>query len=345
MNNTFVSEIEKLNEAHWLAAVEALLPEIHEVDRNAVQIWLRFYPLDLVNYLESSDNVEAAMKGIAMEGDFGLLDKIDTSHRFLYGHRFWQQVKAAVVQRAESPEPFTDLETEIRAIAGAAAASANVAASLTTAISAVGLMTLVQAGLEELKASPGTVETPAGPMAGTPDSIVEERLKDDSQGFLGFLRTVDKKFSVAFKAFGSEGRFPVINDEEIVSASQKHHERDWQAIDPRCWDGPIPIECTSASCGTCWVGVLAGEQKLSEPSPRERRQMKVFGYGQPSSDKPFLRLACQAKAFGNVTIVIPPWNAVFGKKVRGNVEEVELEPVTTSAAKLRETIASAVTGE
>jgi len=68
--------------------------------------------------------------------------------------------------------------------------------------------------------------------------------------------------------------------------------------------------------------------------------MKVFGYGQTEDQKPIIRLACQAKASGNVSIIIPPWNAVFGKKVRGNVEEVELEPVTTSAKKLRETLAS-----
>jgi hypothetical protein len=91
--------------------------------------------------------------------------------------------------------------------------------------------------------------------------------------------------------------------------------------------------------------VIAGAEKLSEPSVRERRQMKVFGYNQPETDKPILRLACQAKAAGNVTIVIPPWNAVFGKRVRGNVDEVELEPVTTSAKKLRDTISSAISGE
>ena len=68
--------------------------------------------------------------------------------------------------------------------------------------------------------------------------------------------------------------------------------------------------------------------------------MKVFGYKQPEDEKPFLRLACQAKAFGNVTIVIPPWNGVFGKKVYGNVDELELEPVTTSAKALREAVAS-----
>lgn len=73
--------------------------------------------------------------------------------------------------------------------------------------------------------------------------------------------------------------------------------------------------------------------------------MKVFGYDQPADDAPFIRLACQTRAQGNATLVIPPWNAVFGKKVYNNVDEVVLEPNTTSAKRLRETIASAVTGE
>lgn len=345
MNNAFISGLENHTEADWLTAVEALLPAIHDVDRNAVQIWFRFYPLDLLNYLESADDVEEAMKSIAMQGDFGLLDKIDSSHRFLYGHRFWPQVKAAVEARAESSESFTCLKTEITNIAKTAAVSAKTNESLTTAIAAAGLMTLAQTGLEEIKKAAGVAAKPEGVMAKSPDEIVAERAKDDSQGLFGFLKTVDKRFSVEFKAFASAGRFPIINDEEIASASQKYREQDWQSLDARCWEGPVPIECTSASCGTCWVGVLGGQEKLSAPSDRERRQMKVFGYNQPDTEQPFIRLACQAKATGNVTIVVPPWNAVFGKKVRDNVEEVELEPVTTSAAKLRETIASAVSGE
>ena len=59
------------------------------------------------------------------------------------------------------------------------------------------------------------------------------------------------------------------------------------------------------------------------------------------SAKSAASFACQARAEGNVTIVIPPWNAVFGKKVYGNVEDLELEPATTSAKNLRDTIASA----
>lgn len=345
MNNAFISELERFNETEWLAAIETLLPAIHEVDRNAVQIWFRFYPLDLLNYLESAENVEEAMKGLNMQGDFGLLDKIDTSHRFFYGHRYWPQVKRAVIEHVDALDPFSNLVSEIKAIAKAAAVAAKTNESLTTAIAAVGLMTLVQTGYDELKVAPGVAAEPEGVMTRSPEAIVAERAKDDSQGLFGFLKTVDKKFSVDFQGFAFDGKFPIINDEEIASASQKDHDRDWQSFDSRCWDGPVPIECTSASCGTCWVGILGGQEKLSAPSARERSQMKVFGYNQPDQEKPFIRLACQAKASGNVSLVIPTWNAVFGKKVRGNVENVELEPVTTSAKNLRDAVASAVSGE
>lgn len=345
MNSSYLESVEKFSESQWLAAVEALAGEVHEVDRVAVQIWFRFNPLDLVHYLESADDVQKALQGIALQGDFGIVDKVDTSHKFLYGHRYWPVVKSIVQQRADSGEAVTDLGAEIRSIAKAVATDAKTKESLTLAIAAVGLMTLVQAGYDDFKKSPGVAATPTGLMARSPETIVAERATDDSQGLFGFLRSIDKKFTVDFTAFASDGSFSIINDEELVSAAQKDRSRDWQSLDERCWEGPIPIECTSASCGTCWVGVTGGADKLSEPSARERKQMKVFGYGQTDEAKPFMRLACQAKAHGNVSIVIPPWNAVFGKKVRKNVEDVELEPNTTSAKKLRETIASAMNGD
>ncbi len=350
MNNVFIEGIEKLTESDWLAAVEAISGEIHEVDRNATQIWFRFYPLDLVRYLESADDVESTMKGLRLEGDFGLVDKIDTSHYFLYGHRFWPEVKIAVTKRAESNDAFTDIGTEIKTIAKTVADTEKVNVSLTLGIAAVGLMTLVQAGYDEMKSAAGAVEKTlqtkdSGNMTKSPNEIVAARAKDDSQGVLGFLRTINKEFSIRFKASEYDGKFKIMNEEEITSASQKDRSRQWQELDPRCWEGPVPIECTSASCGTCWIGVVGGQEKLSEPGVRERKAMKVFGYNQPEDAKPYLRLGCQAKASGNVSIVIPTWNAVFGKKVRGNVEDVELEPNTTSAKKLRETLATAVSGE
>lgn len=345
MSNVFIGSLENYKEADWLAAVGSLAADIHEVDRAAVQIWFRFYPLDLVRYLESADDLAATMQGIVMQGDFGLLDKIDTSHKFLYGHRYWPQAKAEVIKRAESGEPAGDLAAEIRSLAKSIASDAKTKESLTLGIAAVALMTLVQTGIDEMKAASGMTSVPASEMNRSPDAIVAERAKDDSQGIFGFLRSINKEYSVHFESFATEGTFKIIDNEEITSASQKDHSRDWQALDERCWNGPVPIECTSASCGTCWIGVIGGAEKLSEPERRERARIKTFGYQQPDDKHPFIRLGCQARAHGNATIVIPPWNAVFGKKVRQNVEDVELEPVTTSAKRLRETIAEAMSGE
>jgi hypothetical protein len=65
------------------------------------------------------------------------------------------------------------------------------------------------------------------------------------------------------------------------------------------------------------VGVLGGAEKLSPVVDRdERRRMQVFGYIDTDEPKPLIRLACQAKASGAVSIVIPPWNGMFGKQLR-----------------------------
>ncbi|MBA2380166.1 MAG: hypothetical protein H0V76_11400, partial [Blastocatellia bacterium] len=109
MSNPFITSLEKHTEADWLAAIDSLAADIHEVDRTATQVWFRFYPLDLVLYLNSAKNPDEAKRNFAMQGDFGLEDRIDTSHNFLYGHRFWPDVKAAIDKRNDSAEPATDL--------------------------------------------------------------------------------------------------------------------------------------------------------------------------------------------------------------------------------------------
>lgn len=333
-------------ESDWNAAIDALLPNIHEVDRNAVRIWFRFYPLSLIKAIETAEDREAMAHGIVLQGDLDLSSRIDSSHHFLYGHRYWPTVKAAVEAEAAV---FTDqthgLDEEIRQVAILVAEKLKVDRSLVNGIVAVGLATLNLVGLEAFKAAAGKIETITGIMAKSPEAVIAERAKDDSQGLLGFLKTVDKKFTVTYDNLRNTSKFPVIDGEEIASASAKHLTGKFKDEDERCWEGVIPVECKSASCGTCWVGVLGGQEKLSEPSRRERRQLKVFGYIDSDEPKPYIRLACQAKASGNVSIAVPAWNAVFGKKIYGNIDELELEPVTTSAKALRETIATAAKGE
>jgi ferredoxin len=340
-NTSFENYLASLSESDWNSALAALLPSIHSVDRNAVQIWFRFYPLSLERYISTSDNVEEAKRSIKMQGDFGLDGRVDTSHDFLYGHRYWTAVKAAIEAESQVFEGGNvDLADEIKQIATMVAGKLKVETSLVVGITAVGFMTATQVGLEKLRSIGGNSSRPSGILAKSADAVVAARKQDDSQGLFGFLKTVDKKFSVIYDE-ANKGRFDIMDDQEIASASGNDRSQNWQAKDERCWEGPVPVECTSASCGTCWVGVIAGEEKLSEVGRRERRAVKVFGYNQTEDTKPIIRLACQAKAHGNVTIVIPPWNAVFGKKVYGNVDELELEPATTSAKALREVVREA----
>lgn len=342
MKTKFETFLNSFEEKTWLDTINQLSANIHEVDRDAVQIWFRFYPLSLLRYMESVEDKAAAAQKFVLEGDWELKNQIDSSHHFLYGHRFWNSVKKVIIKRVETFSGASgDLAIEVKQIAQDVANEEKKKVDLTLAISLVGLMTLNQVGFENFKNASTQIKVND---SRTPSQIVAERAKDDSQGMLGFLRTVDKKYSVVWSDKSGDGKFNIISDEDIATASAKDRSQDWKSKDDRCWEGVVPVECRSASCGTCWVGVLGGKEKLSEVSVREAKQMKIFGYQQPEEEKPYLRLACQARISGNSTIVIPPWNGVFGRKVFG-VDDVELEPATTSAKKLRETIANAMSNE
>ncbi|MCS6874693.1 MAG: 2Fe-2S iron-sulfur cluster-binding protein [Acidobacteriota bacterium] len=334
----FEEFLNRFEEEEWLDAVEKLLPEIHEVDRNAVQIWFRFFPLKLFRYLQKFEDKDAIVRKFLLRGNFELKNQIDSSHRFFYGHRFWKQVKEATIDVAENFDGANSIEELARSIAKIAAQKAGMGSDLTLGITLAGLMTIVQAGYQAFKDSEGKIYLSGDFAKKSPDQIVRQRAKDDSQGIFGFLRTVDKQYSVIFDESNKDkGRFKAYLNEEITSAAARCSVK----TDERCLEGPIPVECKSAACGNCWVGILGGQEKLTEVQRLERKRMKFFGYNQPDEPKPLLRLACQAKVQGNVTIVIPPWNGIFGKEVYG-IEEEKLEGVTTSARRNREIIREVV---
>jgi ferredoxin len=319
-----LKKFEEFLKAHdqsaWLACVSNILPEIHEIDRNATQIWFRFFPLELFRYLEKSEDRETTVHNFVMQGAFELKNQIDTSHRFLYGHRFWKETKSAIAAHSKEFDlEKAELTRQIREIAKNVATASRVNESLTVGITAIGLMTLLQTGSEAFFATEGNVDVSEKFSEKCAKDIVAARSKDDSQGIFGFLKTVDKRFTVHWSDAISDGIFKIKCDADIATASALDRTQNWKERDPRCWEGVVPVECRSASCGTCWVGILGGQEKLSEVAPLERKQMKVFGYNQPEEPRPFLRLACQAKATGNITLVIPPWNGVFGRKFYGNV--------------------------
>ena len=133
----------QFDEKSWLETLKQIIPNIHAVDRNATQIWFRFHPLALLRFIETAEDKAKALQQFAMQGDFDLKDQIDSSHKFLYGHRFWKTVKEEIEKRAESfNEKNSDLKSEIELIANAVSDKAKANKSLTLGISAIGLMTL-----------------------------------------------------------------------------------------------------------------------------------------------------------------------------------------------------------
>src|SRR3954453_24245046 len=116
----FEDFLKQHDEEAWSATLTALLRSVHEVDRNATPIGFSFYPLSLFQALEQSDDPETLEQRLLMQGRFYLKDQIDSSHTFLYGHRYWPEVKSAVQQhaRAFSAGDNRSLADQILSVAG-----------------------------------------------------------------------------------------------------------------------------------------------------------------------------------------------------------------------------------
>ena len=351
---SFDQFLKQQDEESWSAALATLLRSIHEVDRNATQIWFSFYPLSLWHALAQTEDRERLAQQLLLQGDYELRDQIDKSHTFLYGHRFWPQVKRAVEQRAgeweslsvgdrmpgldedvannslttagsklssqhpipDTLRPTASLADQILTIARRVAGEVKKDESLLVGITAVAFMTIQQVGFAAFKAAPGTIHIDRKHTNKSPEQILRERAKDDSQGLLGFLRTVNKQFTITHDENDDKAKYKLNDGQDLAWGAADDRSRDWRAIDPRRMEGPIPVECRSASCGTCWVGVLGGAEKLSDVAAREGKKIKEFGYIDTAEPKPLIRLACQALANGAISVVIPPWNGQFGKYLR-----------------------------
>lgn len=314
MSSTLYSHLSRYSPADWASAVDTLSASGHVIDRNATTIWFAFFPLGLHVTMAAAEDEAATARQLRLQGRWRLVDQIDTSHRFLFAHRFWPQAKLAV-QNATGPFPDA-LPALVTMMADAASRTARLDREFLLGISAVALMTLRQVGPDALAAAPGGVHLPEPVRALSAHQVLKARARDDSQGALGFLRGHRKQWSVTFDETEPGASFPLINGQEIASGA-KEDQRDHRSRDPRCTpnEGPIPVECRAASCGTCWVGVLGGAEKLSPVNERdERKRMLVFGYTDTTEERPIIRLACQAKAFGAVSVVIPPWNGFLSKQ-------------------------------
>lgn len=306
------------DEEAWSAAIATLLRSIHEVDRNATQIWFAFYPLSLFRALEQAEDREKLAQQLLLQGDHELKSQIDSSHSFLYGHRFWPEVKRAIEQHADNfnQTERAPLADQILSVARGAAKTSIHNESLLVGITAAGFMTVQQTGMAAFKAAPGKTVLDKKHTKQSTEQILRDRAKDDSQGLLGFLKTINKQWTVTWDENDKGAKYKLRQGQDLAWGAAEDQTRDWRAIDPRRSEGPIPVECRSASCGTCWVGVLGGAEKLADVGAREGKKIKEFGYIDTAEPRPLIRLACQAQAQGAVSVVIPPWNGQFGKYLK-----------------------------
>jgi ferredoxin len=309
----FQTYLDRHDDAAWMAVLDRLAPAIHPVDARATRIWFAFFPLKLQRALAASDDPERTARELLLKGRYRLAEQVDSSHEFLYGHRYWPEVKRQVNDYVNNSAPGNrPLEEHIREVAQRAAERAKAEVSLLAGITAVAFMTLQQVGAETFSKA-AEARGYGAKWKKLPAQILAARARDDSQGVFGFLRSIDQLYTVNFREYEPESTFKVVNAQDLCIASAKD-QRDYRSRDERCIEGPIPVECRTSACGTCWVGILSETSKLDPPTARETRKMKDFGYagftGTPDSP---IRLACQTFAHGNATIVIPPWNGVIGR--------------------------------
>src|SRR5262249_14276060 len=253
----FYSYLSQQDDAAWSRTVTELQSSIHPVDRNATRIWFAFFPIKLWRALTEAEDMEAQAKKLILKGNYLLRDQVDSSAEFLYRHRSWPRVKSAVSEYANTASPDGPLPDHIRNVARAVADEIRTDPSVLIGITAVAFGTLEQIGPEIFKQAP-VLAAPGRYGKGwnkSPDQIVADRAKDDSQGLFGFLKTVDKEFSVNFREYESGCKFKVIDTQDLTMAAAQD-KRDHHLRDGRCMagEGPIPVECRTASFATRSAG-------------------------------------------------------------------------------------------
>src|SRR5215468_119488 len=115
--NAFLSLLYQLNDADWKKVVDELQGAIHPVDQRATRIWFAFFPVKLHRALSFSPDPAETEKSLLLKGKHSLADQADSSAEFMYGHRYWPDVKRAVAGYAMAANSTPPLADQIREVA------------------------------------------------------------------------------------------------------------------------------------------------------------------------------------------------------------------------------------
>ncbi len=299
----FIEFLRRHDDQDWASIVASLAPDVHEVDRNALRVWFAFYPVKLFRMLMEDE--ARARRDCLLSGRYRLAEHLHTSHHFLYGHRFWPQAQKAALLDLKTP-PRTTLEIHIRQAARRAGADPG----LTLAITAIAYATLQQVGAEVFRQpAPPPTEPPT-----EPDAIVAERRRPEPRSLWDMLlrSEINQTHTVRFDEADRAGSFQAIHGQPLtMAAAAMPNAAAFKEKDPRCVTGPIPVECQTGACGTCWVGLLSGAERLNAITPFEVSRLEKIGYPYDGTSHPLIRLGCKAVCEGRVSLTIPPWNGVL----------------------------------
>ena len=261
---TFEDHLYRYAPEDWASAIETLTPEIHAIDLHATRIWFAFF------------------------GTASLGDRIETSHAFLYGHRYWPQVKRAILAASRDTSWSASLPEWLVRVADHATRTTQVDRDQLLGITAAALATVGRVGLEAFTASSGLVQLPRWAHVRSIRQIRRARAHQRWRPFgalFGHAR-VRMRYSEAER----DAWVDVPAGETIASGL------------------PAELRFCEATCsGACVIGILAGAEHVSEIDAREAAQLKSAGYvqAQSSDGYPLIRLACRACTGGDMTFVTP----------------------------------------
>ena len=260
---TLVDHLSRYAPGDWASAIETLTPEIHPIDLYATRVWFALYP------------------------QTSLAGRIETSHTFLYGHRFWPQVKRAIMAAAKETSWPAVLPELLDRIADHATRTTQVDRDQLLGITAASLMTLRQVGLDAFAATSGTVQLPHWAHVRSIRQVRRARARQRWQPFGALFGP--RRFRMTYSEASPDAAFDVIDGETIASGM------------------PAELRRCGAECGgKCVIGLLAGAQYLSVMEADEAQRLQAAGIVEAmcAEGYPLIRLACHARPEGDATFVI-----------------------------------------